>query len=208
MDKANPSQSNSDGLEKPPEDPRVDWTSYHEQNNEPVDVGAMAALVRRVGGELQKIDSQSVSNSTQKAERIDKQKLITDLSSNSPSTPVTTSASPPMTAPPPMTGPPPSTGGITTHPMESAIKVTPQQHIPTHKNVDIEKLQKRLDRLESSTRAFRKTKKIKRGTSYRVSSNSVKGVLKDAELVAEFVISELAKGVKSITIKLDESTDT
>ncbi len=80
---------------------------------------------------------------------------------------------------------------------------TPQPQSP-----QLDDLEKRITRLESATRSFRKAKKIKRGTSYKISSNSVKGVVKDASMVAEFVISELAKGVKSITIKLDESTDT
>lgn len=185
----------------PQADPVVDWTSYHEQNESPVDVGVMAALVRRVGGELQKIDSQSVSHSTQKAERIDKQKLIAELqgrgkeslpSSPPPPPQITTENSAPLTAP-----------------LKVPRKPQPPQYTqPILQNHDIEKLQKRLDRLESSTRLFRKTKKIKRGLAYKVSSNSVKGVIKDADLVAEFVISELAKGVKSITIKLDESTNT
>lgn len=198
-----PQPDHVDTSNKSPE-PSVDWASYHEHNESPVDVGAMAALVRRVGGELSKIDSQSVSNSTQKAERIDKQKLITDLSGGVNSAPPVATSSPPQT--PPLV----SNNNVTeSTSREEMIKPTPhQQYVPPHEGVDIEKIQKRLDRLESSTRAFKKAKKIKRGTSYRVSSNSVKGVLKDASLVAEFVISELANGVKTITIKLDESTDT
>ena len=181
-----------------PKEPQVDWTSYHENNQAPVDAGAMAALVRRVGGELQKIDSQSVSNSTARAERIDKQKLINELrpqvQQQPPPPPQHVVSSPPKAraAPPPIQQPP----------------VQPPSVMTKSSGSEIQDLEKRLSRLESSIRTLRKTKKIKRGTSYKVSSNSVKGVIKDAELVAEFVISELAKGVKSITIKLDESTDT
>jgi hypothetical protein len=184
--------------EVPPAGPTVDWTSYHENNEAPVDVGAMAALVRRVGGELSKIDNQSVSNSSQKAERIDKQKLINELQSRQPTPPPpdTQQEARPVAPPPTLTRKPP--------PPPPILQSPP----PSHETDVIQNLQKRLDRLESATRAFKKAKKIKRGASYKVSSNSVKGVIKDADLVAEFVISELAKGVKSITIKLDESTDT
>jgi len=182
-----------------PDEPRVDWTSYHENNESHVDVNAMAALVRRVGGELSKIDSQSVSNSTHKAERIDKQKLINELSSKTPQpvTPPTQAAAPPASVPPKLPSLP------LQQPLREPASV--KTHAPSSV---VDDLEKRLSRLESSVRTLRKTKKIKRGAAYKVSSNSVKGVIKDAELVAEFVISELAKGVKSITIKLDESSDT
>lgn len=180
--------------------PTRDWTSYHEQVNQSVNVDAMAALVRRVGGELSKIDSQSVSGSTQRAERIDKQKLIKDLGNKQPVAQQPSSA--PRAVP------------------QNAQPTQPIQHIPKPLNLTstvqttettqphVVELQKRIERLESATRTFRKLKKIKRGAAYKISSNSMKGVVKDASLVAEFVISELAKGVKSITIKLDESTDT
>ena len=185
--------------------PTRDWTSYHEHTNQQVDVGAMAALVRRVGGELSKIDSQSVSNSTQRAERIDKQKLIRDLAPGQPPSAKPQSVPIPAQAPPPIVHQsvslPPD--AQTLPPPVAANPNTPQAQSP-----QLDDLEKRITRLESATRTFRKAKKIKRGTSYKVSSNSMKGVIKDSSLVAEFVISELAKGVKSITIKLDESTDT
>lgn len=178
--------------------PTRDWTSYHEHTEQQVDVGAMAALVRRVGGELSKIDSQSVSSSTAKVEKIDKQRLIRELnrpvpgqSSNPAPPPVVPQQAPPVRS---VSKPKPPPVPVTNNTGQTSLLTS-----------DIEK---RIERLESATRLYRKAKKIKRGLKYKVSSNSVKGVIKDAELIGEFVISELAKGVKSITIKLDESTDT
>lgn len=187
--------------------PTRDWTSYHEHTEQQVDVGAMAALVRRVGGELSKIDSQSVSSSTAKVEKIDKQRLIRELnkpipgqSSNSAPPPVV-----PQQAPPPVVPQQAPPVRSVSKPKPPPIPVTNNTGQASLLTSDIEK---RIERLESATRLYRKAKKIKRGLKYKVSSNSVKGVIKDAELIGEFVISELAKGVKSITIKLDESTDT
>ena len=186
--------------------PARDWTSYHEHTNQQVDVGAMAALVRRVGGELSKIDSQSVSNSTQRAERIDKQKLIRELTPGTP--PQAPQQPPPIISQVP---PPPEVHQPVPLPLEARTSPPPvavKPSAPQAQSPQLDDLEKRITRLESATRTFRKAKKIKRGASYKVSSNSMKGVIKDSSLVAEFVISELAKGVKSITIKLDESTDT
>ena len=79
----------------------------------------------------------------------------------------------------------------------------PAPPAPLNKDID-----KRLSKLERATKAFRNAKRIKRGVSYTVSSNSFKGVIKDAELLAEYIISEVAKGVKSITIKRNDSKNT
>ena len=186
-----------------PKEPTVDWASYHENNQQDIDVGAFTELVRRVGGELQKIDSQSVSNSTRRAERIDKQKLIRELSGKQPPAAPQSVPTPAHPPPPEVHQPAPLPVTRTSPPPVAVKSGAPQAQSP-----QLDDLEKRIARLESATRSFRKAKKIKRGTSYKVSSNSVKGVIKDASMVAEFVISELAKGVKSITIKLDEPTDT
>jgi hypothetical protein len=67
-------------------------------------------------------------------------------------------------------------------------------------------INQRLTRLESSIRTLQKARRIKKGVLYSVSSNGFKGVIKDAELLADFVITEVAKGVKTITIRSNNDT--
>ena len=185
-----------DSEEKPPaETSGFDWVSHHESAQPDVPVDPMIALVRRVGGELSTIDNQSVSSSTKKALNIDNNKLIQDLQ--------LTNKSPAPSNHPPV---------IPQHnnPSRPLLKQPPTPQGNTHHmNSDMyDKLNKRITRLESTTKSISKSRKIKRGTSYKVSSNSMNGIIKDAEMIAEFVIMELSKGARSITIKLNESTDT
>jgi hypothetical protein len=180
---------------------KIDWVSYHEANNSDIDVNSVVALVRRVGGELASIDEKKVDGSFRPALQIDKTKLIADLEKsknpnssqqpiNSPPPEKLTKVNEQFIAPPPLPAPPP------------VLPTTPRTSQLSDSN-----LEKRVTRLESATKAFKAARKIKKGVTYTVSSNSMKGQIKDAELLAEFVMSEVAKGVKTITIKLHENSD-
>ena len=190
---------------------KVDWASYHANNSQPVDVNSFAALVRRVGGELTEIDKQSVSNSTKPALQINKEQLIRELSPAAQSTPPKPPPVPPV-APSTPTTPETSVESSTPVVHEPPKRVTPPPPPLIENDNDIslrmEALEKKITRMESFNRAYQKARKIKRGSTYKVSSNSAKGVMKDSELIAEYILLELAKGVKSITIKLDEPTNT
>lgn len=188
------------GTPNEPEQPSIDWVSYHESKSQDIDVNSVVALVRRVGGELASIDDKKVDQNFKPALQIDKAKLINELQQASPHKP------PPVNSPPVVV----ADNAPPTKVIKQEVK-PPQsysQHVVKSNSDDISKIESRLKRLESATKAFRSAKKIKKGVVYNVSSNSMKGQLKDASLLAEFVMSELAKGVKTITIKLHESSDT
>jgi hypothetical protein len=177
-------------------DPKIDWVSYHEANSSNIDVNSVVALVRRVGGELASIDEKKVDGSFRPALQIDKTKLIADLErSKNPN-----SSQQPSIPPPPENLTKVNEQFITQSP--PVLPVAPRTIQPSDSN-----LEKRITRLESATKAFKAARKIKKGMTYTVSSNSMKGQIKDAELLAEFVMSEVAKGVKTITIKLHENSD-
>lgn len=188
MDNDNPKET---------EQSQVDWVSYHQSQSQDIDVNSVVALVRRIGGELASIDEKKVDGSSRPALQIDKAKLISDLESNKTNQPrddySATEPQPVAAQPPPQVVKPAS--------------IQPTAKRVLNNNVDISAIESRLTKLESATKAFKSAKRIKKGVTYNVSSNSMKGKIKDASLLAEFVISELAKGVKTITIKLHEDTN-
>lgn len=198
--------------ELPDKQSSIDWVSYHESKPADIDVDSVVALVRRVGGELQSIDEKNVGGSTNRALQIDKQKLISDLQRTSSQTQKPTTI-PSATPVEPVNKPqqePPLRAATGIHEAfnksrEASVK---ERTVNKALDIDISNIESRLTRLESATKAFRSAKKIKKGSTYNVSSNSMKGQLKDASLLAEFIMAELAKGVKTITIKLHENTDT
>ena len=144
------------------EDPKVDWTSYHESNTQPVDVGAFTALVRRVGGELTEIDNQSVSHSTKRALQIDKQKIVQELSSHAKSAPEAPVLPPIHT---------PSEDAQPVHASTPPVRVPPPPP-PIHHDdssdisARISAIEKKLVRMESFNKAYQKVRKIKRGSTY------------------------------------------
>ena len=187
----------------------IDWVTYHQSQPQNIDVNSVIALVRRVGGELASIDEKKIDGSAKPALQIDKSKLINDLQRLSPvednnSNKGVVNANQHSSISPDPTPDlvvksinpnQPTTGNMNKHSSNTVVE----------SYSDISKIESRLQRLESATKAFKSAKKIKKGTTYTVSSNSMKGEIKDASLLAEFVMSELAKGVKTITIKLHEN---
>jgi hypothetical protein len=197
-------------------EPEVDMVSYHEsqQGATSNDLPEIAGLFKAVGNELYTLDSRNVGGeSSPKALQLDKSSVFSGIDKTS---------SPPPDAPTSIANIQSPTGD---NPFAPVLKDAPQpllhpkpppvppvpprapmtQPVSRTSSEDVLAIEKRLTRLESANRAFKNSRKIKRGNVYSVSSNSMKGQLKDGELVAEFVMSELAKGVKTITIKLNDS---
>ena len=151
----------------------------------------VAHFAKSIGNELYTVDSRNVGGSSNKALKLDDKKIF----SNTPHTP-----SPP---PVPVAS---HTAVVTNQPVNTTPAARPSP--PPLPSADYSDLDKRLSNLESAVRTLRKAKRIKRGVEYSVSSNSLKGVIKDASLLAEYVISEVAKGAKTITIKSNDSKNT
>ena len=194
--------------------------SYHESNQVGAtsdDLPEIASLFQRVGNELYTVDSQNVGGeSAAKALQLDKTSVfngIDKVSTPPPSAPPSSAGAIPVQDGNPFTpvvgGQPVQVPGPKPPPVPPVSAKGPQTvvsaPVASASNTDLSKIEKRLTRLESASRAFKNARKIKRGNVYSVSSNSMKGQLKDGELVAEFVMSELAKGVRTITIKLNDS---
>jgi hypothetical protein len=167
---------------------------HESDSNDDIDAMDVALLFNRVGSELTKIDKQGVGSGMKKVMKLDADVVFkgVDLSSSKRQHPVQTRTAQPIatnTQHSPRVPPPPP---------------------PMVMNVDsdmterVNLLEKSIKRLESGNRAYQKIKKIKHGASYSVSSNSLKGVVKSADVLLEYVMCEVSKGVKSITIKLNE----
>lgn len=168
--------------------PPLDTAKYEDTFGvEEDDATLVAALAQTVGNHLYTVDHQYVgSNSNNKALQLDNEKIFKDVPGQP--NPVQ-SISPPHAA---------STSPKITHRPRSAPPPIPSVTVDSD-------ILRRLEKLESGLSTIRKARRIKRGISYTVSSNSMKGVIKDAELLADYVISEVAKGVNTITIKRDDS---
>lgn len=161
---------------------------------EPDDIDLLTAFTRRVSGELHKVDSQNVgSNSNIRAHHLDQKKILAGLNKPAKKSEQTQETTVDRK---------PNPGTQQSAPQPKSKAVEPPRQVPVSTSSPISKdVEKRIARLESATNALRKAKKIKRGIKYTVSSNGFKGEIKDAELLAEFVINEVAKGVKTITIR-------
>ena len=174
-----------------------DTTKYENQHGiEKGDEALVAAFAKKVGNELFTVDHQNVgSNSNIKALQLDQKKIFADVPTK------------PSPAPKQVVTKPVQEPGISVP--ESPSKTPPatilaQPQLPASDSTLLE-YERRLSKLEHATNAFKKAKRIKRGINYSVSSNGFKGEIKDAELLAEFIISEVAKGVKTITIRANDS---
>ena len=165
-----------------------------DQDIDPIDI---ALLFNKVGSELTSIDKQSLGDNQRRAMQLDQQAVFSgvNMGTNSPKPPA-----PPLRA--------------TATPATRAVsrKAPPPELPPKPISAAIDKsldekftaLEKKISRLESTNRAYQKMKKMKHGTTYTVSSNSMKGEIKDADVLLEYVLCEISKGVKSITIKISE----
>jgi len=164
-----------------------------DQDIDPFDV---ALLFNKVGSELTSIDKQSLGDGQRRAMQLDQQAVFSgiDIGTNPPKQPALQTDTAPAV--------PTSSRKVSPPPRRS----TPPSASIVDKSLDsrFTALEKKISRLESTNRAYQKIKKIKRGTVYTVSSNSMKGEIKDADVLLEYVLCEISKGVKSITIKVTE----
>lgn len=160
----------------------------------PEDNLLVAHFAKAIGNELYTVDSRSVGSGGIKALKLDHEKIF----SSSAVTPPTPPVPQPVVQPEKSNNAPP--------PVVSSHSKAPPPPLPSSSD-DSSDISKRLSRCESSIKALRNAKKIKRGIEYSVSSNSFKGVIKDASLLAEYIISEVAKGVNTITIRRNDSKD-
>ena len=175
--------------------PQVD-VARHENSSgiNPDDIDLLAAFTQRVSSELYTVDNRNVgSNSNIKALQLDQKKILQGVDpARAADEPTNRSAS--KTVPVEQSNPV----------SQPVTKSAPIMKPPRSTTSDVD-LETRLMKLENSFKLYRKAKRIKKGVSYSVSSNSFKGVIKDGEMLADYVLSEVAKGVKTITIKINDS---
>ena len=192
----------NDQQQKPNQQSQVPLDTTRHENEQGInadDIGLVAAFAKRIGNELYTVDHQNVgSNRSIKALQLDQKKILSGVTKS-----VKDSKNTPHVEPKPVQ----SEVVKTPEPKKSTPKVatmTATNSVPAQHS-EIASLEKRLSKVESAINATRKAKRIKRGTTYSVSSNGFKGEIRDAELLAEFVITEVAKGVKTITIRANDS---
>lgn len=174
---------------------------------DPADVALVAAFTKRIGNELYTVDHQNVGSSNNiKALQLDQKKILANVPDRDPprQEPATNVAdSLPVGGRQSSDTSEPVTQKKNTE--TSADRVLSQVSVATTSNQLLVDLEQRLTKVEHTSNAFRKARRIKRGINYSVSSNGFKGVIKDAELLAEFIITEVAKGAKTITIRANDS---
>lgn len=179
----------------PPEVGLDQLQARHETGDPDIDPIDVALLFNRVGSELTSIDKQSLGDNQRRAMQLDQQAVFNgiDIGTSSPKAPT----------PPPIAAAAPASR---VSPRKRPPPELPPIPVAIDKSLDdkFSALEKKISRLESTNRAYQKMKKMKHGTTYTVSSNSMKGEIKDADVLLEYVLCEISKGVKSITIKIAE----
>ncbi|MAF25853.1 hypothetical protein CL634_09810 [bacterium] len=162
------------------------------------DAAAIASLVKVAGDTLYTVDSQNVGGNSQiKALQMDGKKIITDLPINQPPRPV--QAQPPP-QPQPVHHPQPIPAPALAQPLPP-----PPQPMMAAVNPDLEN---RVRELEAIVESYKKITKFKRGVSYTINTLKIKGEFRDPGTILDIVSSELAKGTKTITIKLNAPKNT
>lgn len=182
-----------DQQQSPPPD-LTQLQAKHEANQTETDPYDVALLFNQVGTALTKVDKASVSPSTKSAMQLTEQNVFRGLK-----TPVSNKQSPPPVV---------HNQAISTPPPPPRVANPPPQRpsVSVDQNMEkrIQEMEKSMKKLMSFSNAYHKAKKIKRGLKYSVSSNSMKGEIKDADVLLEYVLCEISKGVKTITIKICE----
>ena len=148
------------------------------------DVLAVAGLLGATARELGQIDTQNVGGDSQfiKAKKIDPKQALQSIVGASPQ-----SAPSPQPALPPMPAP------------------VNQPAQPVHQS-PAPALEQRITELEKSVAAYKKVLKFKRGVSYTINTVNIKGEFKSPGDILDIISNELAKGTKTITIKLNDTT--
>ena len=156
------------------------------------DVMAVAGLLGSVGRELSQIDRQNVGGDSQfiKAKKLDPRTTLQNIVGGA-------TAASQQSAPPPV------------HPpkviSDQPIPVPPPQP-RTQQVVQDSDLSKRVKSLENIIESYKKIEKFKRGVSYTINTTNIKGEFKSPSDILDIISSELAKGTKTITLKLNDTT--
>lgn len=182
-----------DQQQNPPPD-LTQLQAKHEANTTETDPYDVALLFNQVGTALTNVDKASVSPSSKSAMQLTEHEVFKGLESHRP-------ASPPPPPPPPVANKP-----IAAPPLQTVEPAPRRPVVNVDQNIEkrILEMEKSMKKMMSFSSAYQKAKKIKRGLKYSVSSNSMKGEIKDADVLLEYVLCEISKGVKTITIKICE----
>ena len=156
------------------------------------DVMAVAGLLGSVGRELSQIDRQNVGGDSQfiKAKKLDPRETLQNIVGGAP-------AAAQQSAPPPVHPPKEIT--------DQLVSIPPPQP-RTQQVAQDSDLSKRVKSLENIIESYKKIEKFKRGVSYTINTTNIKGEFKSPSDILDIISSELAKGTKTITLKLNDTT--
>lgn len=166
------------------------------------DVMAVASLLGQVTGSLKDIDSRNVGgqNKYTQAVKMDPKQVLKDFAgagfnNETPSQPL------PVT--------PPQHEPIVSHQPPVAVQSAPVVNHPqsTIDSTELKELRARVTDLEKIVESYKRVVKFKRGVSYLVSTTNIKGTYKQPQDILDIVSSELAKQTKTITLKLNVTTN-
>jgi len=147
------------------------------------DVLAVAGLLGATARELGQIDTQNVGGDSQfiKAKKLNPKQALQTMVGNNPTQPVSD----------------------VRRPAVPRVEQTAHASSPI---VEDTGLARRVAELEKVIESYKKISKFKRGISYTINTTSIKGEFKSPSDILDIVSSELAKGTKSITLKLNDTT--
>jgi hypothetical protein len=150
------------------------------------DALAVADMLGSVSRELTHIDKQNVGGDSQfiKARKMDPRAALDAIVGTSRNQNIKPHVNKSQGAPPP--------------PVNS-----PQVMPSTNTSSELER---RVTELEKIVTSYKKVSKFKRGVSYSINTVNIKGELKNPVDILDIVSSELAKGTKTITLKLNDTT--
>ena len=182
------------------------YESRDHENSAPVDrsdVMAVASLLGQVTGSLKEIDNRNVGGQNQytQAVKMDPKKVLKDFAGAGYSTdpaqnmPITNTAAsvPSSVSPPPVVQP---TAPVTINQAPDVIETT-----------ELKELKSRVADLEKIIESYKRVERFKRGVCYIVSTSNIKGTYKQPQDILDIVSSELAKQTKTITLKLNVTTN-
>lgn len=150
------------------------------------EVLSIAGLIGTASGELGRIDQANVGGDSHfiKAKKIDARQALNNI--------VGVPAVPPVV----------DTNGLPR-----------QQHAPRPTPVSAStsppedtNLSRRVVELERIVESYKKIVKFKRGISYNINTSSIKGEFKSPSDILDVISSEMAKGTKTITLKLNDTS--
>lgn len=176
----------------------TDQNPYDSRDHESIgpkdrgDVMAVAALLGSVTGQLKDIDSKNIGDSSfTKAFKIDaKQKLQEFAGVVGSDTPSEPTLAPQQVVQPaaqnvPELIPTPETKPVTSIPSDLEKRITAIEKVIDNDNNKL---------------------KFKRGVTYNINTVNVKGDFREPQDIVNVLLNEMSKGVKTITLKLNDTT--